>query len=71
MLEEGKNLGTFDSKTKRCIFIGNSLEFKAYRLGSNGEKSSDIKFLNDFQKDEGKTWDDFIDIDIMNHEFLQ
>lgn len=54
MLEKGKNLGKFDSKTRRCIFIGYSLESKAYRLwdpvAKKVLKSRDVKFLQEFQK---------------------
>lgn len=49
MLEKGKNLRKFDSKTRRCIFIGYSLESKAYRLWDPAArkvlKSRDVKFL--------------------------
>lgn len=71
MLEKGKNFGKFDPKTRRCIFIllGYSLESKAYRLwdpvAKKVLKSRDVKFLQEFQENEYKTSDDFIDIEIM------
>lgn len=69
MLEKGKNLGKFDSKTRRCIFIGYSLESKAYRLwdpvAKKVLKSRDVKFLQDFQENDLETSEDFIDIEVM------
>ena len=69
MLEKGKHLGKFDSKTRKCIFIGYSLESKAFRLwdpiANKILKSRDVKFLHKFQENEHETLDDFIDIEIM------
>lgn len=68
MLEKGKNLGKFDSKTKKCIFIGYSLESKAYRLwdpiAKRILKSRDVKFLDLFQKNKDKAPSTFIDVEI-------
>lgn len=71
MLEKRKNLSKFDSRTKRCIFIGYSLESKAYCLwdpvAKRVLKSRDVKFLQEFQENEHKTLSDFIDIEIMTN----
>lgn len=71
MLEKGKNLGKFDSKTKKCIFIGYSLESKAYRLwdpiAKKVLKSRDVKFLDLFQENEDKAPGTFIDVEIITN----
>lgn len=69
VLEKGKNLSKFDSKTKQCIFIGYSLESKAYLLWDpitkKVLKSRDVKFLQEFQENE--ILNDFINIEVITN----
>lgn len=71
MLEKGKNLGKFDPRSRKCIFIGYSLESKAYRLwdpvARKVLKSRDVKFLKVFQENESEASNDFIDIELITN----